>query len=57
MLPPVDAHAVGLNEVNKIVDNGSDSPGTILGDCGQRFSRRFAEADLVVAESDGGSAH
>ncbi|MGB5156677.1 damage-control phosphatase ARMT1 family protein [Desulfobacterium sp. N47] len=48
-----DALAVGLHEIVEIIDNGSDAPGTILGDCSREFKRRFAEADLTIAKGQG----
>ena len=49
----VDAQAVGLDKIVKIIDNGSDAPGTLLDDCNQEFHRRFAEADLIIAKGQG----
>ncbi|MFA4838527.1 MAG: ARMT1-like domain-containing protein [Candidatus Neomarinimicrobiota bacterium] len=49
----VDAHAVGLNEIIEIIDNGSDAPGTVLTDCSREFNRRFADADLILAKGQG----
>ncbi|MBN1630022.1 MAG: DUF89 family protein [Thermoleophilia bacterium] len=49
----VDAHAVGLDEMVEVIDNGSDAPGTILSDCSEEFRRRFAAADLVLAKGQG----
>lgn len=48
-----DARAVGLHEIVEVIDNGSDAPGTILEDCNQDFTRRFAEADLILAKGQG----
>jgi uncharacterized protein with ATP-grasp and redox domains len=41
-----DAEYVGLAKVAKIIDNGSDAPGTILADCSDDFRRRFERADI-----------
>lgn len=49
----VDARTVGLHEIAEVIDNGSDAPGTILKDCSPDFSRRFAEADLIIAKGQG----
>jgi len=49
----VDAEAAGLCDLVKVIDNGSDAPGTILADCSQPFRRRFAEADLIIAKGQG----
>ena len=49
----LDARAVGLHEIVKIIDNGSDAPGTVLNDCNPEFVRRFAAADLIIAKGQG----
>jgi len=48
-----DAEAAGLCDMVKVIDNGSDAPGTILSDCGEVFLRRFARADLIIAKGQG----
>jgi len=48
-----DARAAGLHEIVKIIDNGSDVPGTILEECSKEFRRRFARADLVLSKGQG----
>jgi damage-control phosphatase, subfamily I len=48
-----DAEYVGLAEVARIIDNGSDAPGTILADCSAAFHRHFAQADLVISKGQG----
>lgn len=48
-----DAKAAGLERFAEIIDNGSDAPATVLGDCGPEFLRRYAEADLVLAKGQG----
>ena len=48
-----DAVAVGLADVVRVVENGSDAPGTILTDCDPGFVRCFRESDLVVAKGQG----
>jgi uncharacterized protein with ATP-grasp and redox domains len=48
-----DAHAVGLDDIVEVIDNGSDAPGTLLDDCSQEFRRRFADADLIIAKGQG----
>ncbi|MBV5274899.1 MAG: DUF89 family protein, partial [Lamprocystis purpurea] len=44
-----DAHAVGLAKWATLIDNGSDAPGTLLGDCSEAFRTAFARADLIIA--------
>lgn len=48
-----DAQIVGLTDIVKVIDNGSDAPGTILNDCSQDFRRQFDRADLVIAKGQG----
>jgi uncharacterized protein with ATP-grasp and redox domains len=48
-----DAEYVGLAEVARIIDNGSDAPGTILSDCSDTFRRRFERADLIISKGQG----
>lgn len=48
-----DARTVGLDKIVKVIDNGSDAPGTILNDCREEFRRRFADADLIIAKGQG----
>jgi damage-control phosphatase, subfamily I len=48
-----DAEYVGLAEVARIIDNGSDAPGTILADCSDAFRRHFERADLIISKGQG----
>jgi len=48
-----DARAAGLTDMLRVIDNGSDGPGTILGDCSPEFLRRYEAADLVIAKGQG----
>jgi uncharacterized protein with ATP-grasp and redox domains len=48
-----DAHAAGLLDVVRVVENGSDAPGTILDECSPEFRERFRRADLVVSKGQG----
>lgn len=48
-----DAVYVGLAEVAKLIDNGSDAPGTILADCSDDFRRHFERADLIISKGQG----
>jgi len=49
----VDAEAAGITNMAKVIDNGSDAPGTILDDCSETFRQRFDKADLVIAKGQG----
>jgi uncharacterized protein with ATP-grasp and redox domains len=48
-----DAVLAGLLRIVEVIDNGSDVPGTILSDCSEIFSYRFARADLIIAKGQG----
>ncbi len=37
----------------KIIDNGSDSPGTSLEDCSEEFRGFFNKADMIIAKGQG----
>jgi damage-control phosphatase, subfamily I len=45
-----DAVHVGLTEIVKVIDNGSDAPGTVLQSCSESFRNHFDKADLVIAK-------
>lgn len=49
----VDAHVVGLDDIVRVIDNGSDAPGTLLADCSRELQRRFAASDLIIAKGQG----
>ncbi len=48
-----DACEVGMNDLARVLDNGSDVPGTILDECSDGFRRRFESADLIIAKGQG----
>ena len=48
-----DAFAIGMNYLVRIIDNGSDAPGTLLSDCRPDFIKCFDEAELIIAKGQG----
>jgi uncharacterized protein with ATP-grasp and redox domains len=48
-----DARETGLADLVKVIDNGSDAPGTILKLCRESFRKRFAESDLIISKGQG----
>lgn len=48
-----DAMAAGLHELVRVIDNGSDAPGTILEDCHADFIRYFNDADMIISKGQG----
>ena len=48
-----DARIAGLDTLVKVIDNGSDAPGTIVEECSEEFRSNFEEADLIIAKGQG----
>lgn len=48
-----DAIAVGLTEMVRVIDSGSDAPGVLLDDCAPAFRQELERADLVIAKGQG----
>lgn len=48
-----DAEQVGLNRVCRVISNGSNAPGTLLGECSNEFLRIYHDADLVISKGQG----
>jgi uncharacterized protein with ATP-grasp and redox domains len=48
-----DAVNAGVANLCELISNGSDAPGTILGDCSPEFRDRFEAADLVISKGQG----
>jgi hypothetical protein len=48
-----DAYFASLDQVAKVISNGSDAPGTILEDCSEEFKNLFDRSDLVIAKGHG----
>ena len=48
-----DAKLAGLTDLVPVISNGSDAPGTILGECSEEFRRIYAESDLVISKGQG----
>lgn len=45
-----DAIEVGLTEMVRVIDNGSDAQGTIMNSCSDAFKKEFEEADLIISK-------
>lgn len=48
-----DAECAGIDQLVKVIGNGSDAPGTILSDCSNEFLKHFREADLIISKGQG----
>ncbi|MFC1489604.1 DUF89 domain-containing protein [Candidatus Latescibacterota bacterium] len=49
----IDAHEIGLTNIVKVIDNGSNAPGTIIGDSSPEFRALFENAELIIAKGQG----
>lgn len=45
-----DAVICGIDKVAKVVSNGTDAPGTILGLCSKEFKRIYNKADMIISK-------
>jgi uncharacterized protein with ATP-grasp and redox domains len=48
-----DAVAVGMDNVAKVVSNGSDAPATILSQCSTELQQLFHSVDIIIAKGQG----
>ena len=48
-----DAKASGIFDMVKVIENGSDAPGTILNLCSASFRKEFERADLIISKGQG----
>lgn len=49
----IEAQEAGITDLVRVIDNGSDLPGTLLPTCSDSFQREFHEADLIIAKGQG----
>ena len=47
------AQRVGLTKLVKVIENGSDAPGTLLGQCSSEFMDYWNDSDLIIAKGQG----
>jgi len=48
-----DAQEAGLTGLVRVIDNGSDAPGTIVQECSEEFKKELRDADLIIAKGQG----
>ena len=48
-----DARTAGLVDIVRVIENGSDAPGTILEDTSDDFRAAFQQADLIISKGQG----
>jgi uncharacterized protein with ATP-grasp and redox domains len=52
-ITPTEVPQVGMDRVCRVVDNGSDVPGTILEQCSPEFRELFDRADMIISKGQG----
>ena len=48
-----DVRVVGMNNVARVISNGSDAPATILSQCSEELQQLFRSADIIIAKGQG----
>ncbi len=48
-----DAAVCGLQEIARVIENGTCCPGTPLRSCSQELQQEFSEADLIISKGQG----
>lgn len=49
----IDAENTGMTKMVRVIDNGTDAPGTILSICSDNFMKYYNDADLVISKGQG----
>ncbi|MFO7822100.1 MAG: ARMT1-like domain-containing protein [Lentisphaeria bacterium] len=48
-----DAEQAGITQAFRVIDNGSDAPGTALAACSPEFLEEYEKADLIISKGQG----
>ncbi len=48
-----DARDTGITDLVRVIDNGSDAPGTLLDHCSDTFKAAFTAADIIISKGQG----
>ena len=48
-----DARMTGMTEQVRVIDSGSDAPGTLLSECSEEFKTFFDSTDVIIAKGQG----
>jgi len=48
-----DARACGIDGIATLISSGCEAPGTILGECTERFRELFKRADMIISKGQG----
>ena len=49
----IDAENTGMTKMVRVIDNGTDAPGTVLSMCSDNFLEYFNSADLIISKGQG----
>ncbi len=52
-ITPAEVPQVGIDQICRVVDNGSDVPGTIFEQCSSQFRELFDQADMIISKGQG----
>ena len=52
-ITPAEVKQIGFDTICRVVDNGSDAPGTILEQCSLEFRKLFDDADMIILKGQG----
>jgi uncharacterized protein with ATP-grasp and redox domains len=52
-ITPAEVPQVGIDQLCRVIDNGSDAPGTILVQCSAEFREIFGQADMIISKGQG----
>ena len=48
-----DAKFVGVTDIVRTIDTGTDFPGVILGSCSEEFLEYYHKADIIISKGQG----
>lgn len=48
-----DAKDCGIDELARVITNGTDAPGTVLALCSKEFKRIYKSADMIISKGQG----
>jgi len=49
----IDAENTGMTKMVRVIENGTDAPGTILSICSDNFLEYFNSTDLIISKGQG----
>jgi damage-control phosphatase, subfamily I len=49
----IDAENTGMTKIVRVIDNGTDAPGTVLSMCSDNLMKYYNDADLIISKGQG----